>query len=103
MICAVCMPDLCQVHVTFVTFMELYSTGVAPVCEMCMRQLRQCASSFAWLCLIRTRSKRRRWLNKNACVLHCDIGPASRVGLEVLLLPVSFVLAFCLFRVFLLS
>lgn len=97
MICAVCMPDLCQVHVTF---MELYSTGVAPVCEMCMRQ---CASSFAWLGLIRTRSKRRHWLNKNACVLHCDIGPASRVGLEVLLLPVSFVLAFCLFLVFLLS
>lgn len=90
----VCVPDLCQVHVTFVTFMELYSTGVAPVCEMCMRQLRQCASSFAWLCLIRTRSKRRRWLN---------IGPASRVGLEVLLLPVSLVLAFCLFLVFLLS
>ena len=32
MICAMCMPDLCQVHVTF---MELYSSGVAPVCEMC--------------------------------------------------------------------
>lgn len=99
--------DMRGVYARFVSGSCHFYGALFHWCRTCMWDVYASIASmcfiFAWLCLIRTRSKRRRWLNKNACVLHCDIGPASRVGLEVLLLPVSFVLAFCLFRVFLLS
>ena len=72
---------------------------------VCMRQCASCQSRINFMfCLALLDAnplEQERWLNKNACVLHCDIGPASHVGLEVLVLPVSFVPAFRLFRMFL--
>ena len=53
-----------------------------------MRQCASCQSRISFMfCLALLDAnplEQERWLNKNACVLHCDIGPASHVGLKVL-------------------